>query len=102
SLDQFKPHNWYDPSIWPTYSNYSRWNGNYNFSEMESAQKELEDNNIRELVKNYDQLYGINEAYYYARPGNRPLAAPRFVRNEEVKMQANEISVPADKLTRKK
>src|SRR5262249_51352258 len=24
SLDQFKPHNWHDPSFWPTYSNYSR------------------------------------------------------------------------------
>ena len=50
SLDQFKPHNWYNPSFWPTYSNYSRWNGNYNFSKVESEEKEN-----RKLTKDLDK-----------------------------------------------
>ncbi len=96
SLDQFKPHNWYNPSFWPTYSNYSRWNGNYNFSVVESEEKELEDNTIKELVKNYDQLYNINVAAQNRRTGIVSLAAPRALKDEEVKMQANEVAIIAD------
>src|SRR5205823_13786357 len=40
SLDQFEPHNWDKPSIWPVYSTYCRWNGEYNFSDVESDKKE--------------------------------------------------------------
>ena len=47
SLDQFKPHNWSDPSFWPTYSNYSRWNGNYDFSQTESQERDLENDNSK-------------------------------------------------------
>ena len=58
SLDQFKPHNWYDPSFWPTYSNYSRWNGNYNFiRRLNLARKRIRRCIIvKELIKNYDSL----------------------------------------------
>src|SRR5207247_7753551 len=41
SLDQFKPHSWNEPSIWPTYYSSQRWNGNYNFAQILSQQKWL-------------------------------------------------------------
>jgi len=91
SLDQFKPHSWYDPSIWPVYSNYSRWNGNYNFSPVESGQKELEDNNIKELIKNYDQIRGLNETARYR--NIKSFAAPGAVKDGEVKILADEVAV---------
>ena len=49
SLDQFKPHSWNNPSFWPNYSNYSRWNGNYNFSEVESEEKENTNNHDKSI-----------------------------------------------------
>ena len=57
SLDQFKPHNWYNPSIWPYYSSNSSWNGNYDFSEVESEQKEMEEVLEKYLDKRYDILF---------------------------------------------
>ena len=52
SLDQFYPHSWSKPAIWPTYYNNRSWNGNQNFSMVESSQKYImiyEDINI--LIK---------------------------------------------------
>src|SRR5438046_9436631 len=62
SLDQFKRHSWDKPSIWPYYSNYSNWNGNYNFSEIESNQKKIDEYNTKKLVKSYDELIGIDRS----------------------------------------
>jgi hypothetical protein len=39
SLDQFYPHQWYKPGVWPYYSNLKSWNGTQNFSKLESNQK---------------------------------------------------------------
>ena len=39
SLDQFYPHQWNQPSIWPYYYNNSSWNGMQNFDQVESNQK---------------------------------------------------------------
>ena len=39
SLDQFYPHQWNQPSIWPTYYNGRSWNGNQNFVKVESNLK---------------------------------------------------------------
>jgi hypothetical protein len=61
SLDQFQPHEWYLPSVWPSYSNYSRWNGNYNFAEGQSNQKRNEENLSKELNKEYDFLISIGQ-----------------------------------------
>jgi hypothetical protein len=90
SLDQFKPHNWYNPSFWPVYSNYSRWNGDYSFSSVGSQEKGLESDIIKELVKNYDQLYGINKTAEYRRSRSVSFAAPKM-KEEEMKLQANEV-----------
>jgi hypothetical protein len=39
SLDQFYPHQWYKPAIWPEYQKAIRWNGSNNFSEVELIYK---------------------------------------------------------------
>ncbi len=73
SLDQFKPHNWYDPSFWPVYSNYSKWNGNYNFVAAQSSQLALEEVANKYIIKKYDRIVStIHDArpYYYNPYGN--------------------------------
>ena len=56
SLDQFKTHNWDEPQIWPEYSIHSTWNGTYNFSKIESQEKEIEQSVEKYIYKNYDAL----------------------------------------------
>jgi hypothetical protein len=102
SLDQFKPHNWDDPSFWPTYSNYSRWRGNYNFSGIESNQLEPEDHNTKELIKDYDQLNGVYEGANYRRPGMVSFSAIRGLReaNKNITgaLQGKVAGVPHDEV----
>ncbi|HMG67083.1 MAG TPA: alpha-2-macroglobulin family protein, partial [Chitinophagaceae bacterium] len=58
SLDQFKPHSWFTPSIWPYYSDYSNWNGNSDFSTLESEQKQIGEEEMKYPEKQYDVLFG--------------------------------------------
>jgi len=89
SLDQFKPHNWYNPSFWPYYSNYSKWNGSYSFSKVELSYNEPNDHTLKELVKNYDQLIGINGEIRNRREiSMMRLSAPKIVKDEEMKADA--------------
>ncbi len=67
SLDQFKPHNWNEPSIWPTYYSGQRWNGSYNFTELESEQKEMDGYLEKDLNKEYDDFIFHN--YDLGAPG---------------------------------
>ena len=39
SLDQFYPHGWNKPSIWPYYYSGRSWNGSQNFVKVESNLK---------------------------------------------------------------
>ncbi len=90
SLDQFKRHEWYQPSVWPSYSNYSFWKGNYNFGEVESNQKELDSYIEKKLVKNYDQLNVIARYIRHQRLLEMVKSAPpEIVRDEEGKADAN-------------
>ncbi|MCO5240524.1 MAG: MG2 domain-containing protein [Chitinophagaceae bacterium] len=60
SLDQFKPHEWNIPGIWPTYFSLSYWNGRENFSAVQSQlRNELGDGSGKKdgvFIKNYDRL----------------------------------------------
>jgi uncharacterized protein YfaS (alpha-2-macroglobulin family) len=56
SLDEFTPHWWSEPSMWPSYANYyRRWDGTRNFSQIESQQRWIayEDSFVYKL---YDEL----------------------------------------------
>ena len=64
SLDEFDPHSWSEPNIWPSYTNYyRRWDGSRNFIQVESQQK-WENYVIEDMaVKYYDQLIdNLNDA----------------------------------------
>lgn len=59
SLDQFAPHSWSLPSIWPFYSAPVEWNSSQNFAPIQSQQKwgRYSDQN-KILNKRYDFLLG--------------------------------------------
>ncbi|MBS1656339.1 MAG: alpha-2-macroglobulin, partial [Bacteroidetes bacterium] len=58
SLDQFQPHSWIQPSLWPHYYALQRWDGNKNFSQVQAEQKWLNDNSYKSFDKRYDNLIG--------------------------------------------
>lgn len=58
SLDQFYPHGWDKPSIWPSYYSRNNWNGNLNFSQVQSQQKPVENIPYKAYIKQYDELIG--------------------------------------------
>ncbi len=73
SLDQFVPHSWGQPSIWPYYYNNRSWNGTQNFTRIESNQRYINDEQGKYVDKRYDYLfhedgnyYGGNLSYYLA------------------------------------
>ncbi|HEV8507063.1 MAG TPA: alpha-2-macroglobulin family protein, partial [Chitinophagaceae bacterium] len=62
SLDQFRSHNWYNPSLWPTYLDHLRWIGNYNFASIESDQSTPGNAANKLLFKEYDRI--VSALYY--------------------------------------
>ena len=56
SLDQFYPHYWQEPSVWPYHSNNRLWNGDKNFAQVESEQKWNGYYDRVSQEKNYDEL----------------------------------------------
>lgn len=79
SLDQFRPHQWSTPSIWPVFSNYQQWNSASNFSDVESQQKIRREDEWKTLNKTYDNLiplwYFFNGGEIYIKT-SIPTAAP--------------------------
>jgi hypothetical protein len=57
SLDQFYPHGWSKPSVWPGYYNSVNWNGSLNFTSAESQQKYVPGEPDKPLYKIYDYLF---------------------------------------------
>lgn len=57
SLDQFQPHNWYQPSIWPSYYSSQRWSGVQNFLQIDAANRYVTGPEAKYYVKTYDQLF---------------------------------------------
>jgi hypothetical protein len=55
SLDQFSPHSWNKPSIWPVYYSNRNWTSNSNFSMVPANIKYIPVDR-KDLVKNYDAL----------------------------------------------
>lgn len=56
SLDQFYPHQWHKPGIWPLYFNRTVWNGRSNFTKLDLFLKEYLYPDSKSLEKQYDQL----------------------------------------------
>jgi hypothetical protein len=75
SLDQFKPHSWDQPSVWPVYSNFSKWNGNYNFVQVQSNQKRIGESLLKYPDKRYDLLLGDYQSSlrFFFSPASAPM-----------------------------
>ncbi len=78
SLDQFYPHNWNEPNIWPYFSNYKYWNGQLNFSSVVSNEWSLKNTPSKLLNKNYDYLINTQRRIIYDRvySSMRNMSAP--------------------------
>ncbi|HVG14542.1 MAG TPA: alpha-2-macroglobulin family protein, partial [Chitinophagaceae bacterium] len=60
SLDQFKPHSWNKPAVWPIYGGMPAWNGIPNFSAANSIARWSRDDSYKTFDKQYEQLnFGI-------------------------------------------
>lgn len=57
SLDQFYPHSWTEPSVWPVYYKDSRWNGSQNFLKIEATRKYAVGPKYKDFEKVYDRIY---------------------------------------------
>lgn len=57
SLDQFYAHNWTEPYIWPYYYNRKSWSGAQNFTQLQSQQKYVYEDDYKYVNKNYDYLF---------------------------------------------
>lgn len=62
SLDQFKPHGWTVPGLWPTFQQYSFWNTSQNFISVESLGRPIQGKH-KELRKQYDALFQNDNEY---------------------------------------
>lgn len=87
SLDQFYPHQWHKPGIWPVYFNRKTWDGRQNFVELDLFIKELPYPDREILDKRYDHLgfYGNNHYQEYSR---RELAGRAMGLEVEAKLSA--------------
>lgn len=63
SLDQFYPHNWSTPSLWPTYYQRSNWDGGRNFSQLNAFQRPWVYEEYKNLIKTYDVLSAFQSMY---------------------------------------
>jgi len=57
SLDQFYPHQWQKPAIWPTYAGRASWQGAQNFNAVHSQERWLEELPYRFFEKRYDRFF---------------------------------------------
>ncbi|MBZ5857366.1 alpha-2-macroglobulin family protein [Flavihumibacter profundi] len=80
SLDQFAPHKWNQPSIWPLYWNRENWRGNICFALAGSENNAPELKVIEVVEKDYDELIAFSNAYAsgrrYYKKGQIVMAAP--------------------------
>ncbi|HEY0676764.1 MAG TPA: alpha-2-macroglobulin family protein [Chitinophagaceae bacterium] len=91
SLDQFKPHNWSKPYVWPVHSSPNNWNGRNNFSAMVSLQKYQPYETFSSFIKEYDRLmtniYEFRQREFRSGGIKRGEAAPGA--NQEVRIRGN-------------
>jgi uncharacterized protein YfaS (alpha-2-macroglobulin family) len=64
SLDQFKTHSWRRLDLWPTYVGYDQWDGDKNFSAVQSKEKYWVADYVEQKEETYDALNFIPVSYY--------------------------------------
>ena len=71
SLDQFYPHQWNKPNMWPSYYRNKAWSDRQNFVKVESNLKEGAYTELKSFEKNYDFLFTFNNRYIIYNPYGR-------------------------------
>ncbi|MBX3238596.1 MAG: alpha-2-macroglobulin [Chitinophagaceae bacterium] len=103
SLDQFKPHNWYTPHVWPGYYNRFYWRGEESFRAVSSDEHNTIPVNHQSFEKRYDRLLTIQyEGRYGGRPGMVRMAA-RARDEESVAAEgivASKLAAPAAEMSK--
>lgn len=95
SLDQFYPHGWSEPYIWPSYYNSRSWSGTQNFTKIESIQHYTGEYETKYVDKRYDYLFSderMNGGYDTRNPRMMKMARPVAMAegaNEEFKSTDN-------------
>lgn len=93
SLDQFSPHAWQKPSVWPTYSGNNTWNGSSNFIQVDALITRGSYPVYKSLNKQYDYIIGlpsndiivrIRGSRSYNAYGNEDVMAAPMAQNMEV------------------
>ncbi|HEV7783122.1 MAG TPA: alpha-2-macroglobulin family protein, partial [Chitinophagaceae bacterium] len=100
SLDQFYPHGWGQPYIWPYYYNNKSWVGTQNFARIESNQRYIPEEDGKNVDKRYDEFI----ATYVLSPygggiemlGNTDLILTRDDRNPKLMRLAKPVMEQAD------
>jgi Large extracellular alpha-helical protein len=95
SLDQFKPHTWSIPSIWPNYYSYNGWTSAQNFSSVQSFQKWWGEDYLQPKEKVYDQLIQVPNRGFGIMYNNRGVMEAGIKRKEIGQRQPPEVSPQA-------
>jgi hypothetical protein len=98
SLDQFYPHGWGQPSIWPYFYNSKTWSGSQNFNTLQSQQKYIDELLSKYVDKRYDYLFSSGSdagADGYLRRLAKPVAEADMAAGAppEEKSAGNEVTV---------
>lgn len=93
SLDQFKPHSWNTPYLWPSYYTYDDWNGRQHFTQLSSYERNTIQDDYKSYEKDYDQLLEISSNVERFRSRNLLMDKASFSRGEVG--AAAELAVPA-------
>ena len=98
SLDQFKPHYWQIPNLWPQYYAYSYWDGEKSFNDVQSEERNTFPVDDAYYEKSYDRLIAIESRRYEM--AMKSMAMPGTTRRKVANVAAaegyaSEIVAPA-------
>jgi uncharacterized protein YfaS (alpha-2-macroglobulin family) len=82
SLDQFKPHSWNTPYLWPSYYAYDNWNGRQHFTQLSSYERNTIQDDYKSYEKDYDQLLKISSNVERFKSRNLLMDKASFSRGE--------------------
>ncbi|HZH96383.1 MAG TPA: alpha-2-macroglobulin family protein, partial [Flavisolibacter sp.] len=105
SLDEFKPHAWAVPGIWPLYGRLFNWQSGQNFTPVQSEHKWDNYNGYKQIDKVYDELlFRSSNGFNYARGAAAGRLSEATVTNASVQRQmaapeaANDMALKAEEL----
>jgi alpha-2-macroglobulin-like protein/alpha-2-macroglobulin family protein/MG2 domain-containing protein len=89
SLDQFKKQDWSKPDIFSNYYAQENWNGENNFSFVQSQQKYFNGNTSNLFIKTYDKLLNSFETRQLRIRGMASMASPQMLQGRVSGVQIN-------------